>query len=552
LFTETFKDVGIDVGTRSGSFKMQCPRCQDNTSLSVDTTKGVWKCHKPKCDWHGGLKKDFQRPTQWKQKEYFKPIYQNDGLSEKAEAWFQNRGISVGPTMTMRLSTQNGNIVFPYYMGGEVQMLKYRDANKNIKSSKNPRKVFYGIDQINTEEVHVVEGEIDLLSYLQVGIDSVMSVPFGAGAVNAKRFGDLDECFANCGDVLDPVKKFIIGVDSDAPGRNLEAELARRFGLEKCYRIIWPEGCNDANDVLVQHGEEALRECINNAQPFPVDGLYQVSNFQDQLEHLYEHGLDEGISTGSFALDQFYTVNPTGELCTVTGQPGDGKSSFVEWLMINLINTGMRFGMFSPEHHPVETHIARLAELIDGRPFGKEHPSHVRMSDIGLKNAIQKLDDHLTFIVPDEMERTVDHLLELSKFLVKKQGVQGIILDPWNDIDHSNMGESETQYVRESLSKIRRFARNHRCNVWLIAHPTKQQKGTDGHYPVVRPWDISGSAHFYNMSDVCLSVFRDRREDDNENKVEIHVQKCKQKHIGRLGMVAMNYEYYNGRFSDGL
>ena len=56
-------------------------------------------------------------------------------------------------------------------------------------------------------------------------------------------------------------------------GLALAEELARRLGKERCYRVSWPDGCKDANDVLQNLGEATLRGSIDNAEGFPLRGL---------------------------------------------------------------------------------------------------------------------------------------------------------------------------------------------------------------------------------------------------------------------------------------
>ncbi len=458
---QTFKEVGIDIKGRQGSFKMQCPRCGGRTDLSVNTEKRAYQCHKAKCDFKGYLKDD-PRPVQWQKKEYFKPEFEDKGLNKKAEEFFRQRGIDLEIVTRNKITVKRGALAFPYIYEGEVVMVKYRAPGKKFWSTKNPRKVFYNADTIYGEEnakvITVCEGEMDCLALQCVGVSSV-SVPNGAPAINATSFADIDESFRNSGQIFDGIDKIILATDADAPGRKLEEELARRFGKERCWRVVWPDGCKDANQVLMEHGKDMLIECIENAQPYPVDGIYNVMGFRDKLMNLYEHGLPKSFSTGSFALDHYYTVMP-GELTVVTGIPGHGKSSFVEWLMINLIKEHkFRFGLFTPEHEPVETHIARLAELIDGKPFSKDVPENQRMSKEGIDQAVELLEEHCHYVIPDALNRKVDDILDLAKVLVAREGIKGLIVDPWNEISMDEMGNSETHFIREALGKLRRFAR---------------------------------------------------------------------------------------------
>ena len=551
---QTFSDVGIDTTGRTGSFKMQCPRCGGKTDLSVNIEKKAYQCHKSKCDFQGYLQ-DNPRPIQWQKKDYFKPVFENNGLDERAETFFKQRCINLEIVARHQITVERGALAFPYVHEGEVVMVKYRGANKKFWSTKNSKKVFYNAHKINkdTQSIAICEGEMDCLALESVGVASC-SVPNGAPAVHATSFSDIDESFRNSGDIFDGIKKIILATDGDAPGHKLEEELARRFGKERCWRVVWPDGCKDANEVLMKHDQDMLIECIDNAQPYPVDGIYNVMGFRDKLMNLYEHGLPTSYSTGSFALDHYYTVMP-GELTVVTGIPGHGKSSFVEWLMINLIKDHkFRFGLFTPEHEPVETHIARLAELIDGRPFSKDVPAHKRMSLDGINNAVRLLEEHCHYVIPDALNRKVDDILGLAKVLVAREGIKGLIVDPWNEISMEEMGASETHFIREALGKFRRFARSHQVAIWIVAHPAKQYKDKiTGDYRPPNLYDISGSSRWRDMCDNGITIFRKaENEGEDRHAVELHVGKIKHKYVGQVGNVDMRYDYDSGRFTDQL
>ena len=106
---------------------------------------------------------------------------------------------------------------------------------------------------------------------------------------------------------MNEVKQFIIAVDSDQEGKLLEEELARRLGWGRCSRVVWPENCKDANEVLIKHGSEAIKKAIENAIPFPVEGVYCVKDLD--IETLYERGLQPGLDTGWSSLDRHYSIS---------------------------------------------------------------------------------------------------------------------------------------------------------------------------------------------------------------------------------------------------
>jgi twinkle protein len=105
---------------------------------------------------------------------------------------------------------------------------------------------------------------------------------------------------------------------------------------------------------------------------------------------------------------------------------------------------------------------------------------------------------------------------------------------------------SETEHVSAMLTKLRRYARMKNIHAWLIAHPTKLHKleGTN-RYPVPTPYDVSGSAHFRNKADNCLSLWWDY---ENKNyETQIHVQKIRFRECGQLGMVTLQHQI-DGRY----
>ena len=68
-----------------------------------------------------------------------------------------------------------------------------------------------------------------------------------------------------------------------------------------------------------------VKECIDNAVPFPVEGLVYPMAFLNKVLALYEHGRPKTLSTGFPSLDPYYKVR-CGEWTLITGIPSHGKS----------------------------------------------------------------------------------------------------------------------------------------------------------------------------------------------------------------------------------
>lgn len=559
---KTFEDFRIDLGSRSGvEVQAVCPQCSHTRKkskarcLSANTVDGVWICHH--CGWTGSLKageESRSRPP----KRIVKPTYTAPStVPPSLVRWFAARGISeeiiarhcIGlETVYMpQLEDETLCFVFPYRRNGEVVNLKYRSLEgKHFRQVKDAEKILYGIDDLTEDWAVIVEGECDKLALDVSGIRNAVSVPDGAPPAGSKPSDQKFEYLVTCAEPLHRLTKIVLAVDNDAPGKTLEAELARRLGPERCWRVTWPDGCKDANDVLVSCGATSLHACIEAAKPYPLDGVFTVEELADDVRQLYREGLQSGVSTGWVSVDHHYTVRP-GEMTIVTGIPSHGKSQFLDALIVNLARDHeWSIAVCSPENLPVSRHLSKLIEQYTGWAF-REGPTH-RLPSEALADALDWLHQHFVFIAPEE-SLSILGLLTIAKSLVARHGIKGLVLDPWNEFEHTRPShQTETEYISVVLGQIRRFARTHGVHVWVVAHPQKLYRREDGSYPVPTPYDISGSAHWRNKADNCLAVWRDL--DEPEKPVKLYVQKIRFREVGTVGMIELTWNKVNGRYEE--
>lgn len=478
-------------------------------------------------------------------------------LDERVIEWFQDRGITSEVLLANKieyrkvwmpqLGCETGAICFPYFRDGEVVNVKYRDGRKNFKMEKDAELILYGLDQIDLAEPLIwVEGEVDALSMDVVNCHNRVSVPNGAGNASSKHFERELSYLESAQDILSKVVAHVIAVDSDVPGRALQAELIRRLGPEKCYTVSWPDGCKDANDVLVRLGTARLRECLDDVTPVPVAGIYGIGEIEDDIIDLYRKPIAGGEYPGSDNLAKFYRPR-VGEVSIVTGIPSMGKSRWLDWLIIQMAkNLGWQFAVCSPEHQPIQRHAGQLISCYLGKPFFDGY--HERMDEPELITGIDWLKEHFSFLLPDE-DMTIDNILELARIEVFRRGIKGLVIDPWNEFDHAKPKNlSTTEYIGKTLAKIRRFARRHQIHIWIVAHPFKMTKNKDGEYPVPTLYDISDSAHWFNKADMGVTIHRDKF--DEEKPVDVHVLKVKFQENGHVGICPMYFDKLSGRYGD--
>jgi twinkle protein len=309
----------------------------------------------------------------------------------------------------------------------------------------------------------------------------------------------------------------------------------------------------DANEVLLRDGPAVLRSFVEAAEPLPIRGLLRFHEYYDDIvKHFYlELREGQGVGTGWPALDPYYKVVP-GELTIVTGVPNSGKSEWIDALLCNLSDQhGWTFALCSMEKRATD-HARQLAEKYVGRPFfdlpyGRGVP---RMTYEQLDEALDWVDDRFHLIrYEDDQLPSVDWVLDIAKAAVYRYGIRGLVIDPYNELDHQRPASmTETEYVSQMLTKVKRFAQTAGVHVWFVAHP-RQLREWKGQAPNL--YDISGSAHFINKADNGIVVHRNR--DPNGQSlaaVQILVRKVRNKAAGTVGDAVLEYERINGRYVD--
>jgi twinkle protein len=260
-------------------------------------------------------------------------------------------------------------------------------------------------------------------------------------------------------------------------------------------------------------------------------------------------GLPRGSLPGWPSVNELYTVAMS-QWTLITGSPGSGKSEWLDAVMVNLARTGgWHFVVYSPENHPLEMHHSKIIEKVVGKPFNPG--PNERMTEREVDDAEEWMRGKFLFAKPNRPDM-VSILNEANAYASVATRKCGIVIDPWNHLEHYRpTGMSETEYVSSVLSEVIAWVRERNCHLWLVAHPSKMQKDKNGKLPIPTPHDVSGSAHFWNKADNCITVWRDQSE-YRDQRVQIHVQKIRFKHIGRIGMTTLLYDRVTGRYAEQL
>ena len=518
------------------------PKNQKAQCASYDWERGLGTCHN--CNTTFQLH-TYQRKGS-SERVYVRPETpeQFNEVSTNVETWFGTRGISKqtlrdlqvteGPEFMPQTGKKENTIQFNYFIGDQLINVKYRDGRKNFKLYKGAEKVFYNINSIvGYDTCVIVEGEMDVLALHEAGIPNAVSVPNGA-TLNNNNLDYLD----NCIDYFDDKTRIILAVDQDEPGQMLQRELVRRLGAEVCYLIDF-NGNKDANDFLLEHGADALKNAIHTARPVPLENVSTLKDVEDELRDFVKNGFKPGFQIGLKNFDKIFSTY-TGQFITVTGIPSSGKSDFVDQMVVGYNNLyGWKTAYASPENQPVYLHAHKLM-----RKTWQDMPSPGDIGGNKWKEVANHVNDNYFFIDMDKY--SLESVLRKGAELVKRKGIKCLVIDPFNKIRDTNaVSDDVNRYTMDYLAKIETFCKKYDVLTFIVAHPTKMYKGQDGKIEEPTMYNIKGGGEWYDASYHGLLVHRDYEA----KTTKVKVLKVKFQNLGENGAEAhFTWEPRSGSF----
>ncbi len=404
--------------------------------------------------------------------------------------------------------------VFPYRRGGEPYAGKFRSVeSKSWRSSQGVSRGLYNEDALRDDgPIVITEGEIDCLSVMQAGYLRAVSLPDGWTEDGGKR-----DCLVSEEQRLRKSPYVIVAGDNDEVGAGLPKTVANILAGHDVRYATWPDGCKDANDVLVQHGEGELARCLVEAKRVDPEGGF-ITGISDLPPLPSRRVLRVGMAPFDYVL-----AFEVGALSVGTGIPGSGKSTFTTFAAYHVAkHENIKVGMLSFETHPHRTrdHLARLHMR---KPWDD-------MTGNERAECAQFLDEHFRIVHRTYDDIPSGHNLGWLRSMIYTLAVRDncklIVVDPWNELEHMpEPGESITNYINFALQQIRMWAEQFETHVCLIAHPRKMH--TDGKMRSPTGYDVADSAAFANKPSLGFTVHQEENEEDGEAWVKVSTWKVR-------------------------
>ena len=184
-----------------------------------------------------------------------------------------------------------------------------------------------------------------------------------------------------------------------------------------------------------------------------------------------------------------------GQFVVVTGKAGAGKSTVMLNILAKLaIERGLHLFLYVPENE--RNLFAKLRKLWkDEARF-----EYFCQSQCFVQTAHSN--DY------DEPPHTIEWVLDQAVIAVRKDGVELLYIDPWNEIERARPKDMLlTDYVGYCIGLMKQFCRALNTTVVIVAHPTKAVNENGGRIATLA--DIEGSMNWWNKADNGLIIVRE-------------------------------------------
>jgi twinkle protein len=394
-----------------------------------------------------------------------------------------------------QIGESGSQIIFPFKLpNGELALAKAREAvdgGDTKPTAKDCEPVLFGWQAMpaNAREVVITEGEIDALSWAAYGYPA-LSVPFGGGGGNKQRWIESEY------DRLERFERIYLALDMDQPGEEAVAEIVKRLGRARCFRVTMPK--KDGNACLVDGVPKAeMDRCIAEAKSMDPEGLRLPSEYTGNVVGLFypTEGHSAGYGVPYDKLRGKLHFRP-GEVTLWTGDSGDGKSQILSDCTPHWVHEGSRLCLCSLEMKPAQT-LKRMVKQIVGtdRPTQEIIAASLQWVSGGL-------------LLYDLVGKaTVEHLLEVFDYARAKYGCDQFVIDSL-----MRLGVASDDYNSQEgvIYRLVDWAIERDVHLHLVAHAKKGER--DRGVPTTQ--DVKGAMEIGANAFNILAVWRNRRLED--------------------------------------
>lgn len=457
--------------------------------------------------------------------------------------------------------TRKGAIAIPFFdEHGERQLVKFRHQTggmlqlpqedgppKEVKThiEKGGRPILLGshLADPSAGPLVISFGDYDAMSIYQAGVPNSVSVPWGDGAFEWIKYQ---------WNFIESFREIILFHDRDeytTPEARSRAEIKReqlyqRLTKARCKVVVDEHGAKDANALLMQHGEVAVRSAIECARWVPEPDLIRVSDY-------VQPPFRPGIPTGYSEIDKVTGGVNDGDLIVVSGNNASGKTTVVLNILGKLVDRRVASLFWSGEQGPgkIQSWFERIAcgpnflrewtQPETGKTF--YYPKDEYRPDIR-----EWYGDH--FYQYKNFSVSPEQFFEVAELAIRRYGVKVVVIDNLMAFT-GGAGDGYFQAQGDFAQSCKAFAETWSVAIILIAHDKKVPAELRGSIRIPEKDDVEGSKKITNWADVVLQMYRipDELRVDELAGTDGFISLSKVREGGRTGSIPIIVEHKSNR-----
>jgi len=484
-------ELGIEFRTKGDETALKyCPFCEgqdegDFTHFSVNVVDGVFHC--VKCDAAGTytqLKNDLgigETRNMLRHRQYVRP--EKKDIAPKAETFYSKyselRGISEDILKKFQVgeSQQDGKKIVIYQFINEKGVLcnrKYRSLSdkKVMWVERGAELIYYGAQFLKPQEQYgwlmVCEGEDDCHALWQMGFENVVSVPQGCKSYTPAMHK-----------VNNRYDQIFLFYDADEKGQAGAEKFAEMAGHHKCYNVVLP--FKDARDCLNAGMDKAgIESLMAQAERFEHDEIKKATSFSDSVINHYMNPSESlGRPTGNQDFDRILGGVRKGELTSLTGHTGTGKSTFALNASVWVVKNGGHALVISLENKMRQT-VQKMVAINSGEalfaptPSGKNAPCKSRE---WFMHELKELASYPLWFFDSEADKkgyfNLDKIETVIDYAVKFNRVEFVVLDHLEYFLNMSNVDNKVNEINGVMRRIKNLTKKLNVHILLLAHPAK-------------------------------------------------------------------------------
>ena len=440
---------------------------------------------------------------------------------------------------------------YPYYNGHELAAFKVRKANKDFYWSGSSKDTGLFGQNLYREEgkfITLTEGECDAMAAYELLGSKWPVVSIKSGAAGAAK--DVK----NSLEFLESFECVVISFDNDKNGKEAALTVAKLFTPGKAKILTLPEGFKDANDVLKQGRHSLYVNAFWDAKIYTPSGVLNLSDQLDEYRKARKEKKD-AIPYPWKGLNYKLEGLRSGELVTLTGGTGLGKSSVTRELEHWLINTTKdNVGIIALEENWTRTAEGIMA--IDASI--KLHLDSVKsdFTDDQLDNIFKKVflgeNEGRVWIHAHHGVNNIDDIFSKLRYMIIGLDCKWIVVDHLHMLVLSVNDNDERRAIDHIMLRLRTLVEETGCGMILVSH-LRRVDGNRGHENGIETGlsHLRGSQAIAQLSDCVISLERNQQSDDPIEASTTKVRVLKSRYTGDVGVATRLFYCSNsGRLNE--